>query len=221
MNNATFSKNLEYYKAQNYNNALLLCQGVFNKRYIDCLKKIYNNFQELDPEHMLFAPVRNIKICKRLIEPTTEFKCNLLTLGRYKEAINTYGPRYHTYAVIETLEGKYTLEKDYTNVILLPYTYEIKIENMSIPIENTNICMFSLLCNLVDNYIEPEKMYEYNIRTDNCQHYMIKFLKSNNLDNLEIVKFISQQDNDNFCDKLGLFEDIFKLKSFINIISKL
>ena len=50
---------------------------------------------------------------------------------------------------------------------------------------------------------------------------MIKFLKSNDLDKLEIVKFIFQQDNDNFCDKLGLFENIFKLKGFINIMSRL
>ena len=221
MNNTTFSKNLEYYKARNYNNALLSCQGVFNERYIDCLKKIYNNLQELDPEHMLFAPVRNIKICKRPIESATEFKSNVLTFGRFKDAVNTYGLRYHTYAIIETLEGKFTFEKDHTNIILKPYTDEIKIENMSISIENTNICMFSMLCNLIDNYVDPEKMYEYNMRTDNCQHFMIKFLKSNDLDKLEIVKYILQQDNDNFCDKLGLFEDLFKLKGFINIMSRL
>ena len=60
-----YLQNLENYKLQNFRNLFFPGYLIVQQKYTKCLKKIYDRCQHLNPGDMLFAPIRNIKICKK------------------------------------------------------------------------------------------------------------------------------------------------------------
>lgn len=181
-----------------------------------CTALLDTKFWKELSENIVFYPIKNIKLYKKHLEEKTTDLLDFISFGKFGIVSETFGARYHTYIIFETNDGEFILEKNIDG-IHLKYAIDKKYhghENISIPINNTEMCIFSMLCTMMDTYDDINSMYEYNAKKSNCQHFVHKFMQANGLSNHEVDKFILQN-NEEFIEQFP--EPIFSIFSGFRI----
>ena len=182
------------YKYNNYKNSYINKWRIENidTKYIVHVRKICNELLDTKfwgpkEKNICYNPIKNIVIFKGIVNPF--------------------------YIIFETFEGDFAFHKTKSS-IYLKHCIESKYynnhnDNIVIPINNYNVCIFSVLCKLIDVYDNFDDAYN-----DSSHMFFHKLLDCNNLIDPKISEFILQDDKGNYYDdqneSFGLFERLFR-----------
>lgn len=137
--------------------------------------------------------IKNIYVCRKPLNTRHKILLNIITLGGFKKASQDYGyydDVFHLYMVFRLQSGKLLLIERNQRVFIKDATEEkIKIKDVI----TININKKLTLNEMFDNAMEEDKkLFHYDPITHNCQNFTTVFLKSSNLLNSNINKFVNQ-----------------------------
>ena len=157
------------------------------KKYLDSRPKIVNDFIKSNGNDI----ISRIKICRSPIMPIFEKIVNVLSLGMLKKMMKKqdYDKLFHLYVILYFSNGKsLRIEKNQRMFIY---------KNPTIPAgtDVVDIKIFSRDLNFSSFILAPEKndfknLYRYDAFQYNCQNYIRRLLKANNI--IGHDKFIMQ-----------------------------
>jgi hypothetical protein len=154
-------------------------------------KHLFNKVKDESIWHMphkkryIFTPINKIHIGNSKIfdDDTNHLEnfINFVTFGEYKKELKEI---HHSYIIIETTDGDLLIEKDGKEIVVKNGIRNDYYENTKIIDTNNkpNFCLYSLLCNTIDTYDSTEGFFNYDLVTNNCQHFIAKILDSNGIE---------------------------------------
>ena len=177
------------YKYNNYKNSYINKWRIENidTKYIIYVRKICNELLDTkfwgpNEKNICYIPIKNIVISR--------------------EIANQF------YIIFETFEGDFAFHKTKSS-IYLKYCIESKYynnhnDNIVIPIYNYNVCIFSVLCKLINVYDNFDDAYN-----DSSHMFFHKLLDCNNLMVPKISKFLLQDDEGNYYSEQNKSSGLF------------
>jgi hypothetical protein len=173
-----------------------------------CKKNNYTNYTQ-NPEY-----TKQIKlICKEFIDNPVKwgkrenkfictpikkihiFRSPNINNTKYNFKKTYIGSLYYIFMIVETFEDIVIIEKNANITISLNIKSLKNLEFKTININDANVCILSLLCNVFDSYDSAEKANAYDIIFSNYQHFVCAFISKVVKNKNEIMDFILDNDN--------------------------
>ena len=141
-------------------------------------------------------PITQLVISRNVINPLITGALNILSPNFKKK--NNSNPLYHLKILIKTERTNFTVEK---NEVITISRYQINkgADNMNVKILN-GLSMNTLLANT--KQLMGGKFLSYSARDNNCQHFILAMLQSNNLSTPQNVLFTKQATQHLFTENL-------------------
>ena len=190
---ATFAKPItdQFEQGKRTFNALIYGLTDFNKAVRDVLAK-YGDM-----------PITEIKICRNPVSAGVQTALNVVSLGAFKKRLErqAYDNVYHLFALITVQDGTIlTLDKQAQLTLKIGSKSYKDSVSVSPPFTTLNTML-----NNTKQEMGNEAFFGYNSRTNNCQGFLWKFLKSNGKTSPELRAFIMQDVNQLFDKDLESF----------------
>lgn len=178
------------YKYNNYKNSYINKWRIENidTKYIVYVRKICNKLLDTKfwgpkERNICYIPIKNIVISRGSINPF----CIIFETSEGDLALHHSGSSIYI---------KYCLEAKY---------YNNRNDNIVVPINNYNVCIFSVLCKLIDMYDNFDDAYN-----DSSHMFFHKLFDCNNLINPNISEFLLRDDKGNFYEEQNKSFELFK-----------
>jgi hypothetical protein len=165
-------------------NALAFGLTDFNKAVRDVLEK-YGDM-----------PITEIKICRNPVSQGVKMALNVVSLGAFKKRLErqAYDDVYHLFALITVQDGT-VLTLDKQAQITLKVGSKTYKDSVNVPPPFTTL---NTMLNNTKQEMGNDAFFGYNSRTNNCQGFLWKFLKSNGKTSPDLRAFIMQDVNQLF-----------------------
>lgn len=159
---------------------------------------------------------------KQPIESSVQWLANIISSGKYEQAKSKlgYDNFFHVYLILRLEDGtKLKLEKN--EVINMEVITGLQKNTGSYNIGDTNIRLGDFLSR-GEQLMGPDKYFDYDGFTNNCQIYLLSLLKANGLINKDISDFFGQ-DSQAVAEELGglvsgLFRGVIKTAQIYNLL---
>jgi ElaB/YqjD/DUF883 family membrane-anchored ribosome-binding protein len=136
--------------------------------------------------------ITKLIVSRRPLDKMSSTLMNIISLGQFKKAMkNTgYDSMFHLALIIN---DKYNLEKS-QNVIFDTKGRNIlkpNSETMDVPLNNKTFTIQEAINNTI-KLMGEDKYYNYDGFYNNCQDYLLNFLKGNGYGNKDVFEFVKQ-----------------------------
>jgi hypothetical protein len=137
--------------------------------------------------------IKNIYVCRKPLGAKNKLLLNIVSLGGFKKASEDYGyydDVFHLYLVFELENNKLLLIERNQRVFIKDTTVDkIKIKDVITININKKLTLNEMFKNAIT---DDKKLFHYDPIKHNCQNFVTIFLKSSNLLNENINKFVNQ-----------------------------
>jgi hypothetical protein len=141
--------------------------------------------------------VASLEVVRRVFSNSVVME-GINTLSPNWKRKNNYSELFHLYVVIN---GKYKLNKDEVLKVVPFSSKSAGSESMTVRMGGRSLTIREMFQN-TKNAIGVHKMATYNIKSANCQHLILDFLRSNGLLDDDLTDFIKQKTDENISDDL-------------------
>ena len=164
----------------------------------------------------------NVLGAKQPIESSVQWLANTISSGKYEQAKSKlgYDNFFHVYLILRLEDGtKLKVEKN--EVINIEVISSLQKNTGSYNIGDANIRLGDFL-RKGEQLMGPDKYFDYDGFTNNCQIYLLSLLKANGLINKDIGDFFGQ-DAQAVAQELGvlvsgLFRGVIKTAQIYNLL---
>jgi hypothetical protein len=141
-------------------------------------------------------PITEIKICRNPVSQGVKTALNVVSLGAFKQRLERqpYDDVYHLFALITVQDGT-VLTLDKQAQITLKVGSKTYKDSVNVPPPFTTL---NTMLSNTKQEMGTDAFFGYNSRTNNCQGFLWKFLKSNGKTSPDLRAFIMQDVNQLF-----------------------
>jgi len=145
-------------------------------------------------------PIKSIKVCRSPVSSAVKAALNVISLGAFQKRLErqNYDDVFHLFAII-TLEDDTILTLDKQAILTLKVGDKAYKDAINV---NPPFTTLNEMLNNTKKEMGPDAFFGYNAKTNNCQGFLWKFLKSNGKTNPELRSFIMQDVNQLFDEDL-------------------
>ena len=153
-----------------------------------------NNISTRTIEQYGNSPITSITIGRKPIPNHFSSALNAVSLGVFNKLAKKYGydKFYHLFLIITTEKGKVIFEK-LSTVNIAPFqATDVNDVTEYMPIQIPSGLTLAPMVDKTFAHMGPEKFYDYDSMTNNCQNFVMSILTSNNLLTPKAKKFVWQ-----------------------------
>jgi hypothetical protein len=168
---------------------------LFNKAYDFFFGKLPYHVQQLIKNKGNLKIVGDVYIARKPIQGIIDTLFNILSMGKFDEAKNnlSYDDLYHLFIIITLEDGTMLRVEKNQDINIAPSPALTNTEFIKVPVEFLNLTLFGSLEN-TRKLMGDSKFYGYDAFTNNCQDFVLSWLKSNGVLNInpQLESFVKQ-----------------------------
>ena len=162
-------------------------------------------------------PVKSIKIVRTPIEKFIKGLLNVISLGKYDQAVKESGYEEMLHLSL-FINETYTLDKQAVVVLAKKNPIKNTSETMEVKSIPEGITIQSLI-DKTKEYMGDEKFSNYSSKDNNCQDFLLAVLQSNGILNDELKSFIKQDADAVFQKMPKISEKIAKVITDVGAVA--